>query len=386
MHSPILSKSVNTYRSREDHALSWLCGDLTLDTLCTLAPEWEELTQGATEKNIFQFPHFIRNSLPLLAEQEPKIVTVRAAGLLIGIVILRRDVGYAKLPVPFWKSALHHEQYLGSPLVRAGFEEEFVAGLTSWLDQAPFHCGFLQLAKISSDGPFAQAMLRHCAKTGRGIIVANRHERAAIAPKVRSGTKDDSHLSSSRRKSIRRAKKRLHEAGEVSIERLSERDDLDEWTDQFLSMEDTGWKHEAGSSILSCPNETAVYRATIRDAFEGGNLTLTRLSLDGRPIAYTLDVLAPPMGFCLKSAVHPDYRRFSPGVLMEFETLQYYQRQDELDLIDSCTQPDNAMLNELWPDRQAIMDVAVARRGLIYGPIFAGTRAAKAIMQRFADA
>ncbi|MEP1420600.1 MAG: GNAT family N-acetyltransferase [Erythrobacter sp.] len=383
MHSSISPKSANTCHTGADHALSWLCGALTPNGLDALATEWEDLAQAASEKNIFQFPKFIRNSLPLLADQEPKIVTVRHSGLLIGIVILRRDMGYAKLPVPFWKSALHPEQYLGSPLVRAGFEEEFVTGLTSWLDQASLNCGFVQLAKISGDGPLAHALFKHSDATGRGIIVANRHKRAAIAPTARCGTKDDSHLTSSRRKSIRRAQKRLHNAGEISIERLSERDQLDDWADQFLEMEDTGWKHEAGSSILSCPNETALYRATIRDSFESGNLTLTRLHMNGKPIAFTLDVLAPPIGYCLKSAILPEYRKFSAGVLMEFETLKYYLGQGKLDLIDSCTHPDNTMLNELWPDRREIMDIAVSRRGLIYSSIFAGTRAAKAIMQRF---
>jgi CelD/BcsL family acetyltransferase involved in cellulose biosynthesis len=382
MHTPLSHPAEKVHPDSGNAEIRWLCEELTLEVVLALTPEWEDLAQDVAEANIFQFPHFIRHSLPLLAWQRPQIITIRQAHLLIGIAILQRDVGYAKLPVPFWKSAIHAEQYLGTPLVRAGFEEEFAAGLTAWLDQAPLHCGFLQLAKIASDGPVAKAMMKLTQQAGRALMIANLHERAGIAPKARPGALADTHLSASRRRSIRRARKRLDDAGEVSIERLDKKDQLDEWIDQFLVMEDSGWKREAGSSILSCVRETALYRAMMREAFENGNLNLTRLNLNQMPIAYTLDILAPPTGFCLKSAIHPDYRKYSPGVLMEFETLKFYLGDTTLELLDSCTHPENAMLNELWPDKRKIMDLMIARSGPIYGAMFACVRAAKALLQR----
>lgn len=382
MHTPLSHPTAKIHPSRGNAETDWQCEALTPEVVLALTSEWEVLARDAAEANIFQFPHFIRHSLPLLAGQEPQIVTIRHSGLLIGITILRRDVGYAKLPVPFWKSATHAEQYLGTPLVRAGFEEEFAAGLIAWLDQAPLCCGFLQLSKIASDGPIAKALIELSQRAGRGVMTANLHERAAIAPKARQGVLTDTHLRASRRKSIRRARKRLDDAGEVSIERLDRKEQLDEWIDQFLVMENSGWKQEAGSSILSCPHETVLYRATIQEAFKSGNLNLTRLRLNQMPIAYTLDILTPPIGFCLKSAIHPDYRKYSPGVLMEFETLKHYLENTGLELLDSCTHPENAMLNELWPDKRKIMDVAIARSGPIYSGIFKGVRAAKALLQR----
>ncbi|MEM1053039.1 MAG: GNAT family N-acetyltransferase, partial [Pseudomonadota bacterium] len=365
--------------------LSWRCDVLTEKSVRKLASEWQDLAENAVEKNIFQLPNFIFHSLPLLSSQDPHIVTIRQDGLVIGLAILRRDLGYAKLPVPFWKSASHPEQYLGSPLVRAGYEQEFTAGLTAWLDRSPAQICFLQLNKLAGDGAVANALLNQCRSDHRAVLIAERHQRAAIRPNTRVGSADHSHLSVSRRKSIRRARKRLEAMGELSIERLSEGDQLSDWTDQFLAMENTGWKKEASSSILSCRHETALYQATIPEAFESGNLNLTRLCLDGKPIAFTLDILSSSIGYCLKSAIHPDFRKFSPGVLMEFETLKYYSQRPDLRLIDSCTHPDNAMLNELWPDKRTTLDLAIGRRGIAYEAVFKVIQSAKVLLRRFAN-
>ncbi len=346
------------------------CEPLTRDLCCALQHEWEDLAEAASERNIFQFPHFILNSIALLEKFDPKIVTLRKNELLIGIALLRGDWGYAKLPVPFWRSALHHEQYLATPLVRTGFEDSFAAGLCDWIDNAPRDCGFVILSMISGDGPLAEALIHHCSIDGRGFLTANRLQRAAIAPARNRDREPKTLLKASRRKSIQRAMTKLSKQGEVSLERLSNAGQLCDWTAQFLAMENSGWKHESGSSILSCPNETALYKAMISDAYEKGNLLFSRLCVDAVPIAYTLDITAPPSGFCLKSAIDQNHRKFSPGVLMEYETLKHYLGKDELTLVDSCSAPDNEMLNEMWPDRKTIMDLAIARKGAAYGAMF----------------
>jgi hypothetical protein len=353
---------------------------LTREICENLKDEWSELAAEASEGNIFLFPGFISNSLVLLKKHAPMVVTVRNKGVLIGLVILKRDLGYAKLPLPFWRSALHPEQYLGAPLVRGGDEKAFAIGLCRWLDAAPRSCSFAKLSMIDADGPLAAALQSYCAENGRRILIANKFERAAIVPRDSESTGPDALLSPARRKSIRRSMKKLSQQGLVSFDHLKDPEEVAEWTAQFLAMEDTGWKHEAGSSILSCEHETALYKAAIKDAFAAGNLHFSRLSVDQRPIAFTLDIAAKPFGFCLKSAIDQEFRKFSPGVLMEFETLKHYAANTDFTLVDSCSDPDNAMLNEMWPARRQIMDIAIARKGGAYGLVFRCIIAVKSML------
>ncbi len=377
MNLAILSANATGPSQSTASGLSWQCDPLTLDIAQALEVEWSDLSAAASEQNIFTYPWFVIPSLPLLAKLKPKLLAIRAEGVLIGLVTLRADAGYAKLPVPFWRTAMHYEQFLGTPLVRAGYENKFVAGLCEWLDRAPLGCCFLNLAMMSADSKVAEAIADHCRRDARQFLETNRFQRAAIVPARSHGVEPEQLLSPSRRKSLRKAMRNLSKQGAVTVERLCEESDLEPWLAQFFAMENTGWKHGNGSSILSCANETALYKQIVHTAFHQKNILFSRLCLDGKPIAYTLDIASGPQGYCLKSAIDQDFRKFAPGVLMEFETLKYYLGQERYAHLDSCTSPNNTMLNELWPDRKPVTDLVIGRKGTVFTMIFKAIHALK---------
>lgn len=360
-----------------DYGLSWKCEELNHDIAHSLQADWNDLSDAMSEENYFFDPHYIINSLPLLKKYKPKILTIRDNKQLIGLTILRTDIGYGKLPWPFWRSAMHFEQYLGTPIVRNGKENEFATALCKWLDKAPFHCSFLNIAMLSLDSDVSRAIQNHCHQEKRLFLRANSYKRAAILTLKHHDIDPEKLISSNRRKSLRRNMNKLSKLGDVTIERLIKECDLESWISHFLALENTGWKHEKGSSILSCENETRLYKQIIIEAFHRENLIFSRLCLDGKAIAYTLDIASGSRCYCLKSAIDQEYRKYSPGVLMEFETLKYYLDQNHYTYLDSCTAPDNDMLNALWPDRIAISDLVIERKGFIYAMIFRIVRAIK---------
>jgi len=362
------------------NGLAWESDALTIHAATALEPAWSDLALNAAEKNIFSFPWYIIPSLPLLAKLNPQVVTIYHGGLLIGLLVVRGDLGYAKLPVPFWRTALHYEQYLGTPLVRAGFEDRFAAGLCGWLDTARAdHC-FIALTLMTGEGMIADAIAAHCAAEKRPRMALNRFQRAAIALDPHSQNAPADPVGSGRRKSLRRAMQGLAAQGEVRIERLALEADIAVWLEDFLNLENTGWKRDNGSSILACPMETALYRQMVASAFERGSLNFFRLCVAGKPIAYTLDIAAAPHVYCLKSAFDQAFKKHSPGVIMEYETLKYYRQQTGFTQVDSCTAPDNGLLNELWPDRKSIVDMMICRKGAGYKALFAVIKRIKSRM------
>ena len=58
-----------------------------------------------------------------------------------------------------------------------------------------------------------------------------------------------------------------------------------------------------------------------------------------------------------KIAYRPDYARFSPGVLMEVETIRYLHETHPVAWMDSCAAPDHPLINPLWPDRRCIESI-----------------------------
>lgn len=351
-------------------SITFQSAPLTEETLSDLYSEWLNLAHCAIEKNVFFFPWFVHASIPLLEPKQPQIVTIYQEGLLIGLTIMQSDTGYAKVPVGFFRSCLQYHQFLATPLIRNGYAKEFFSGIGAWLDASPHNKSFCVLSLLTGEGEISDAADEVFEQQKRSVSQVETFERAAIIGSSTETASITDHISKSRSKNLKRREKSLAKLGEVAIEHFSQGDDDKEWLDDFIRLENSGWKGEAKTSIAENPIDQKFYHEMVASAASEGSLSLIRLSIDGVPIAYTLDLACGPFVYCLKSAHDASYRKYAPGVILEYETLKKY-RQSGIDIfVDSCTSPDNTMLNELWPDRRKIRSIAFARTGGVHGIIF----------------
>ena len=106
------------------------------------------------------------------------------------------------------------------------------------------------------------------------------------------------------------------------------------------------------------------------------------MSVGDKPIAYTFDLAHGAYVYCMKCAHDLEYRKFAPGVLMEFETLKFYGSKEVTAIVDSCSSPDNEMLNDLWPERKTIMGLAIARKNWLHETAFSVMEKAKLFLQK----
>lgn len=341
------------------------------DTVCAssvkaLQEDWGNLTQHAAEKNIYLFPWYIESSIALLEKKQSQIISIYNDDMLIGLFIVTKDIGYAKLPFIFYRPALHADQFLATPLVHRDFADQFAMGLCQWLDDCPAPISLKMFNLLSADSLVYLALEKICTIEKRPIIIIEKSSRAVIKPQKHSLESAWEALSKGRQKSLTRANKKLSRAGKVEIERLKNSEALEEWLEDFLQLEHAGWKGINKSSTLSITEDADYFKSMVHNAFQNEAMNFFRLRLDSKPIAYTFDLLSKPYGYCHKSAYNQEYRSYSPGVILEYESMKYYLSSDGFDLIDSCTAPDNDMLNSLWPDRREIVTLAVLRSGRHY--------------------
>lgn len=76
------------------------------------------------------------------------------------------------------------------------------------------------------------------------------------------------------------------------------------------------------------------------------------------------NLIAGDGAFCFKIAYDEELAAFSPGGQLERENITVFHEQRDQGWQDSCADPDNAMINRLWPDRRRLSNLIVARRGL----------------------
>ena len=330
-----------------------------------LRAAWDDLAMKASEPNAFAESWFV---LPAAAHLRGKR-DVRLAQVwshqngLIGTVPLTIYSRYGRIPARHISNWSHYQSFMGTPLVRSGYETAFWRELIAMLDAERWAAGFLSLTCMAEDGPLHRALIQVGSGLKREIATVHHYERAILSSRDRVEDYCKANIRPKKSKELRRLANRLSELGEVTFARLTDAALLETWCQQFLALEAAGWKGARGAALGNTPQTKLFFCETLHGAFARGRLDFQRLDLDGRAIAMLINFRTPPGSWSFKIAYDEDLARFSPGVLIELENLGVVLGDPELDWMDSCAIENHPMINSLWAQRRAIVQLSVPLAG-----------------------
>lgn len=130
-------------------------------------------------------------------------------------------------------------------------------------------------------------------------------------------------MSRNLRGDVRRRRRRLEEAGVVTLDVTDGAQGLSALLDEGFAVEGSGWKTDAGTAINSSPVTESFYREVAEWAAASGYLRLCYLRLDGRCIAFQYNLVADGVLYDLKGGYDTAYERFSPGKVLHAEMLRH---------------------------------------------------------------
>lgn len=338
----------------------------------TLIRECSGLAANASEPNMFNEAWFLGPSLQYLrGDKEIYLIEARSQdGQLCGIMPLFINANYGRMPIGHVANWMHYQCFMGTPLVRAGDEIAFWHALLMHLDECDWARGLVSISGLLEGGVIHNALIAAAQHLNRPCPVVHRYERAALIGSGSPATYLETNVRPKKRKELRRLSHRLAEMGSVEFKILDREQSLDRWISEFLALESAGWKGERGSALGNTAETSAFFRDIIAGAFAQGKLDFQRLDLDGRAIAMLVNFKTPPGSWSFKIAYDESLARFSPGVLIELENLPHILNNDDIDWMDSCAVKNHPMINGLWGERRAIVQVSVplsgAMRSLTY--------------------
>jgi CelD/BcsL family acetyltransferase involved in cellulose biosynthesis len=123
-------------------------------------------------------------------------------------------------------------------------------------------------------------------------------------------------------KQIGRRRRRLEETGSVTVEVHATETGLATAMRHFVAVEASGWKVEQGTAIASRAESVRFYEDLAAWAAGRGALGIAFLRHEGRVIAAELTLEEGGVVYSLKGGFDPDYRKFGPGQLLTFATLE----------------------------------------------------------------
>jgi CelD/BcsL family acetyltransferase involved in cellulose biosynthesis len=337
-----------------------------------LARDWAELVADVAEPNAFAEPWFIAASLAAFGVgRGVRILEVRKQARLIGVMPVAVEQRYGRLPVRFLQNWCHHQMFLGTPLVRAGAEEDFWRAIFELLDVADWAPGFFHLRGVVESGSVHRALC-----SVRPGAVVHRESRALLQSDLSPTAYYEQAVRQKKRKEIRRLQNRLAELGEVRTRILTDRAELPAWADAFLALEKGGWKGKAGSALACSPETESFFFTALAGAWEARRLQFLRLDLDGKPIAMLVNFLSAPGSFSFKTTFDESYARFSPGVMIQLENLNILA-DPTIAWMDSCAVENHPMIDSLWTERREVVRVTVPLAGARRTAIHVAARAAE---------
>jgi CelD/BcsL family acetyltransferase involved in cellulose biosynthesis len=340
--------------------------------------EWAALVAAASEPNAFLEPWFLTASLThLVPPTSLRLAVFRGPdGALAGLMPLSIETHYGRLPLRHVQNHLHHNIFLGTPLVRRGFEQYFWSELLAALDASDWAQGLLCITDMTEDGALHCGLKDATRALGKDCDTVLKTRRALLASDLASTDYYEAAVRKKKRKEIKRLQNRLEELGKISFETLTTPELADPWCAEFLALEQAGWKAESGSPLASNAATQAFFKALVRNGLAAKRVEILKLSLDAHPLAMLINFMAAPGSFSFKIAYDEAYARFSPGVLLQLENLKILDRAG-FDWMDSCASEDHPMINSLWMERRSLVWVAIPLRGFKREMLFRLTRFAE---------
>lgn len=269
----------------------------------TIAAEWDALADRTAGK-VWVRPGWVEAWWRAFGRGQLEIVALRRAGQLVAVLPLGRRLG-ALTSVTNW----HTPEFdaVGDPAAVA----ELLAML---MDTAPRR---VSMAFVDASGGVALELRTRAEHLGFQVIVRPLEH----SPYIRTDAGWAAYLAGRDGKMLRELRRRrrlLSAAGEMSFEVHDGRTRLAELFDEGFAVEAAGWKGAAGSAVASDAATLTFYRDIAHWAVSRGALRLGFLRLNGRAIAFDFSLEADGVHYLLKTGFDPSVSQFAPGKLLRY--------------------------------------------------------------------
>lgn len=273
----------------------------SIPQLESLRDAWDDLA-ARVESPLVEHDWFLSCAEALHREEDLRIVTTRAGGVLSGAAPLAREDGRLVI--------------LGSAALYEPADWLFASedALSDLVDQATAAGRPMILRRMRADSEVAGALSR---LPRRRALVAARPSADSLAVNTR-GAWDTYHagLSSRITSNLQRLRRKAEKAlGPVTFLRhVPAPGEIDRYLEVFTAVEASGWKGRRGSSLASRADLRDFFRRYCRRAAARGRLRISTLSFGTRVGAVELSIEAYRRAWQLKIGYEESLAGYYPGL------------------------------------------------------------------------
>lgn len=173
--------------------------------------------------------------------------------------------------------------------------------------------------------------------------------------------------SSKFRKGLQKKLRKAEEQGELRLVCATSPEQLPTAFEDFLAVEDSGWKGERGTSIKKQPRKLAYYQYLLKEYGDQGLCQINILYSNEVPIAAQFGVRVGKRLFLLKIGFREDYAAVSPGYLVLYKLVE---QSAELGVIDSVSFVTGVNWIDRWHPKHLSVGIFYLSNGTWYSELF----------------
>jgi CelD/BcsL family acetyltransferase involved in cellulose biosynthesis len=326
---------------------------------------WDRLSDRATEPNPFFRRAFVQ-AAAAAHDRDPLLIVGSAGDEWVLCLPVDPVPRWRRLALPSLAPWMADYSYLAAPLIDADWVEDAARALAAFVATERRRAALI-LDPIDPESAAGAAVIDALVRAGRGPIAYHEWERGVLHRRPEPTYVEEA-MSGKRRKELRRLRRALGRDLEAEVELVDRTHDADA-AGEFLRLEGSGWKGDAGTALGSSPARASFFKAMCRAAEAAGRLQFLSLECAGKTIAMQCNLIDGDTLFGFKVAYDADFGRYSPGALLEVDSIGFFHESLDSVFADSCAAEDSDLVNRTWPDRRRmqtlIVPTAAARAVLI---------------------
>ena len=321
---------------------------------------WCELEERSIEQNAFLSPYFILPALKYLPPRGKPMILFIETGAgntrdFLGVGVFERSPRTVQLPTPHLKAYRSPHTYLTGLLIdKQYFREATDAFFSFFHNSREDWCG-VEFVNRRKDSELASQFDIAASQLGICWFEYSSQQRPILLPKRSGDANIRTFMSKVKRKTLRQHLRRLNDLGEVQWRVVRGQEIEPACINIFLELEHMGWKKERGSSLLSDASHEAFFREMMNGFAQVGRAFFTELSVDGKVISSTSNLISGSAGFAFKIGWDEAFSKLGPGILNEVEFVKYFSELfPDIKYMDSGAE-DGSYLEKLWPEHVSIV-------------------------------
>ena len=349
--------------SRGDRRLVIYPADSGFDIL----EDIDRVTDYALEPNIFFSPRFLVPAMPRIDEREVRLMLLQdgpsgeaETRFLMPVSIERSGFPLGPEVILAWSNS--YGPY-GIPIVERREASRILDDLLSTLGDPNLGMPkVLVLPDIMMESPVISA-LRGVA-IGRGLPVLTT---ASVQRPFLQSDKDGvdyfkDTLSSSTRRNYRRLRRNLEAMGEFEYEVARNPTDVRFAMEEFLLLENAGWKGRQKTSLAAERFRAAFAREAINNLAERDLVRIHAFKLDGRVVASLIVLVQSGHAWTWKTTYDEALAQHSIGTMLMMETTESHLDDPNIQITDSCAVEDHPVMSRLWAERREFATMIIGLR------------------------